>query len=256
MTVKDASSFLKIDAYRVESELLVILSGRLVLENCEASRNRLHSLVSPEITKYYVYMGHLDYVDSSGWGAMVGLKMANNRNRTQMCFLAPSERLLDIFRISKLDSIFDIKLGPEAEMIRTELERAESALFQDSKSGTPSPHQTVSNLTPAGPPSTSSGRSSGGSGDTEALSRDALEYLRAGDYQKAIDTYRKLLQISPGDLSALNNLGVIYEKRAEWYERAVETWKQVLSMSERANDTKHAERARRHLELIEKLRAA
>ena len=89
--------------------------------------------------------------------------------------------------------------------------------------------------------------------EIERLSRDAVEHLRQGDYQKVIDRYLEVLDIDPDDLSALNNLGVVYEKRPEWNGRAVQTWKQVLTLSEKRNDSKHSERARRHLQSLDQL---
>ena len=65
-----------------------------------------------------------------------------------------------------------------------------------------------------------------------------------------IETYLKVLEIDPDDISALNNLGVVYEKRPEWRDKAVETWKRVQELSETRQDEKHADRARRHLKSL------
>lgn len=260
MSLSDSNSTILLDAYQSGQELLVILRGRLVLDNCEAARVRLHSVIDPKIDKYYLYMGELEYVDSAGWGTMVGLKMAANRNRTKLCFLSPTERILDIFRISKLDSIFEIRQGGEAEIIRTKLEQTDNLLWRDSPDESQNFFNTESNMTPY-----HGGTLLSGAGvekldvreqrvEIERLSRDAVEHLRQGDYQKVIDRYLEVLDIDPDDLSALNNLGVVYEKRPEWNGRAVQTWKQVLTLSEKRNDSKHSERARRHLQSLEQLK--
>lgn len=247
-------SQLLIDAYRTRTELLVELTGRLTLENSDSVRKRLHELIEEPLEKFYLYMGGLEYVDSGGWGTMVGLKVAVNRNRARLTFLAPNDRVMDIFRISKLDSIFDIITGGEAESIRKAIERPENLLWRDSPDESQSKFNTEAYFTPY----TEDQVTPGGSGPTESdrgreiaeLSRRAVEYLRFGDYPKVIETYQKVLELDADDISALNNLGVVYEKRPEWRQKAVETWQRVQELSEHRSDFKHADRARRHLKSL------
>lgn len=253
-------SQLLIDAYKTRHELMVELKGRLTLENTETVRKRLHDLIEGHLEKFYLYMGDLEYVDSGGWGTMVGLKVAVTRNRTRLTFLAPNDRVMDIFRISKLDSIFDIITGVEAEAIRKTLQRPENLLWRDSPDESQSRYNTEAYFTPYTEENTptpvgGSSSGSGAGGDSRSreiaeLSRRAVEYLRFGDYPSVIETYRKVLEIDPDDISALNNLGVVYEKRPEWRERAVETWERVRELSEVRQDAKHADRARRHLKAL------
>lgn len=257
MTSSDAASSMLVDAYRSGPDVLVLLKGRLVLGNCEAARERLHKLIQPEVDRIYLYMRELDYVDSAGWGTMVGLKMAANRNRTKLVFLAPNDRILDVFRISKLDAIFDLKGTKEGEAIRATLEKADNLLWRDS----PDEKQTrfaTEGGTGAIPAAVIAPNKEdpAASQEIERLSRDAVEHLKLGDYQKAVDTYEKVLALEPSDLSALNNLAVVYEKRPEWYDKAAHAWSEVLQLSERRGDTKHAERARKHLETLTKMRAS
>lgn len=246
---------LQIDAYRTKTDLLVELKGRLTLENSDTVRKRLHELIQGDIEKFYLYMGELEYVDSGGWGTMVGLKVAVTRNRTRLCFLAPNDRVMDIFRISKLDSIFDIVSGPEAEKIRASIERPENLLWRDSPDESQARFNTEAYFTPYNEDSVTHNparepRVSESSRQIADLSKRAVEYLRFGDYPKVVETYLKVLEIDPLDISALNNLGVVYEKRPEWREKAVETWKRVQELSESRRDIKHADRARRHLDSL------
>jgi anti-anti-sigma factor len=246
-----------LDAYKSGGDILVLLKGRLVLTNCERVRKRLHELLSPEIAQIFLHLGQLEYVDSAGWGAMVGLKMAANRSRVRMCFLSPGERILDIFRISKLDSIFEIKSGAEAEVIRSEIESRSNLLWRDSPDETQNLFITeVSNLTPFAL-QTASGAESPRPEEIERrrslqrLTRDAVEHLKHGRYEKVIEVYQRVLDVDPNDISALNNLAVVYERKPEWRDRALETWKRVVEVSESCNDLKHSERARRHLQALQ-----
>ncbi len=247
-------SQLLIDVYRARNELLVELAGRLTLENSETVRKRLHELIESDLEKFYLYMGGLEYVDSGGWGTMVGLKVAVNRNRTRLTFLAPNDRVMDIFRISKLDSIFDIVTGVQAEAIRKTIERPENLVSRESPDESQSRFNTEAYFTPYTDESiTSVGQRPGvldGGSQIAELSKRAVEYLRFGDYAKVVETYLKVLEIDPDDISALNNLGVVYEKRPEWRQKAAETWERVLMLSEALRDAKHADRARRHLKSL------
>lgn len=246
-----------IDAFQSGDELLVILKGKLVLENCEAARARLTTLLTERVQRVDIYLGRLEFIDSAGWGAMVGLKMLANRNRTRLVFLSPSERVREIFRISKLDAIFEILDGPEAEDRRAALMKRENAVFRESQDESQQNFVTEANY----PTHVTESEALRGPGhprldpriEAATLAGDALEHLRNGSYAKAVELYKRLLEVQPDDLTALNNLGVVYEKRPEWRSDAVATWKRVLRLSEERQDAKHADRARKHLQYLDGL---
>ena len=235
--------------------MLFVLRGRLVLQYCHDTKHRLTALFTPQVDQVYLYLGELQFLDSAGLGLLVGLKMNANKNRTRLVFLAPPSRIEDIFRVSKLDTIFEINSGTEAELICATLRKEEHCVFSDSRSNVNTDAQGSSDsvrsmLTQI-------------SGDDEEISEtsrqarqlcmDAVEYIRQGDYSKAVDAYRRALQIEPENLSALNNLGIVYEKRQDWYAEAAETWRRVMQLSESRGDDKHALRAKKHLESLSKL---
>jgi tetratricopeptide (TPR) repeat protein len=133
-------------------------------------------------------------------------------------------------------------------------------LWSDSRDSRQSQINTgFNNLTPAAPrPAFGAGLTPGEENNTQAgqirqWSADAVEYIRQGDYGRAVDVYQRLLQLDPDNLSSLNNLGVVYEKKPEWYPQAQQIWKRVLELSESRNDEKHAARARKHLESLARL---
>jgi len=256
MAIQDSKTQLYIDAYQSGSEVLVILKGRLVLENESTARRRLQSLLTDKVDKLYLYLGRLEFADSAGWGALVGLKMAANRNRTRLIFLSPTQRILEIFRISKLDSVFEIMTGAEGEIYRSNLVKREHLLWRDTPDESQNQFNTETKFATPHPRDAVFANSTGESirleaqKETEKLNRDAVEHIRHGDYPKAIEIYQKVLELDPEDLSALNNLGVVYEKRPEWQAEAVRIWKRVLELSESRRDLKHADRARKHLEFL------
>jgi len=86
--------------------------------------------------------------------------------------------------------------------------------------------------------------------DIERLSKIAIEELKLGNNSKVIDAYLQVLDIDAEDLSALNNLGVIYEMKPEWKEKAIRIWNRVLKVSQGRHDLTHSERAERHLKSL------
>ena len=253
MPSSNSTSALTIEAFRSNAEVLAMLGGKLVLENCDLARKRLQSLVGPDVEKYFLDMNQLEYVDSAGWGTMVGLKMVTNRSGIQMSFLSPSPRVLDIFHISKLDSVFEVVMGAEAEVIRTSLQKPELLLWREAPDqkqvGTSAEGLRFSGSLPG---SDTENKRSARNADIERLSKIAIKELKLGNNSKVIDAYLQVLDIDAEDLSALNNLGVIYEKRPEWKEKAIRIWNRVLKVSQGRHDLTHSERAERHLKSLER----
>jgi anti-anti-sigma factor len=243
----------EIDAYRKGSELFVILRGRLVLSYCQDAKARLGSLVTAQTEQFYLHMADLNFLDSAGLGVMVGLKMTANKSHAHLVLLSPPQRIQEIFRVSKLDTIFEIRTGTEAEVLATSMMQPEYCLWRDSKDDRQEQYNTQADFLPRNSQLTMID----GGGENEARVRqiceEAVELIRRGDYPRAIENYRSALALDPNNLSALNNLGIVYEKDPKWYAQAVETWRRVLELSERKGDEKHAGRARKHLETLTKL---
>jgi anti-anti-sigma factor len=256
----------EIDAYRKGQELLIVLRGRLVLRYCQDVKTRLSSLFSSQLSRVYLYLAELSFLDSAGLGLLVGLKMQANRSNASLVFLSPPARVEDIFRVSKLHAIFEIQTGPEADVLYASIKKDEYCLWRDSRDA----QQALFNTEQ---PTTSGG--GGGSAAAHQLNitqlpshatptdeldarvhrhcSDAVDAIRQADYDKAVEAYRQALSLDPENLSALNNLGVVYEKKPEWYALSIETWRSLLDVSTRMRDDKHAERARKHIESLSKL---
>jgi len=250
---------LEIDAYRQGHELLVILRGRLVLKHTQEAKARLTSLFLPQVDTIYLYLGDMTFLDSAGLGVLVGLKMSANKNRARLMFLSPQQRVEDIFKVSKLDTIFEIRTGSEAELIKASLQKEENCLWRDSKDTRQrsfntevdfGPEEGHGNLTAI---SEAVGVDSETARTVQKACQEAVDYIKQGDYPKAISAYLRALKSDPENLSALNNLGIVYEKRPEWYPRARQIWQQVLDLSRQHKDDKHTQRAQKHLDLLAKM---
>jgi anti-anti-sigma factor len=251
------SKELEIDAYRQGHELFVVFRGRLILKHAQETKARLSGLFLPQVDTMYLHLGELTFLDSAGLGVLVGLKMSANKNRTRLVFLSPPPRVEDIFKVSKLDTIFEIRSGAEAEMIVNNLKKDDLCLWRDSKDVRQRSFNTEADFMKGEAPVNLT--QIPGDGDSEAgravqkACNEAVECIKQGDYQKAISAYLRALKFEPENLSALNNLGIVYEKRPEWYPRARQIWLQVLDLSRQRGDPKHVQRAEKHLELLAKM---
>ena len=251
MALKPISSLI-IDTYRSGAELLVILEGKLVLENSEAARCELETLLEGDLDTVYFHLGKVQYVDSGGWGAMVGLKVAANRHKISLCFLSPNDRVLEVFRISKLDTIFDVLESDAADEVAEKIEQPKNLVFRGSRDQRQSKYNTESyfdkpKIQIINAASFETSEKADEEEELRRLSQDAMSLLKAKDYDGVIETYHKLLDLDPLDITALNNLGIVYEKNPDWHSKAIEVWERVLDLSEERRDPKHGERAKRHL---------
>ncbi len=223
----------EIDAYRKGRELFLVLRGQLVLKHCQNTKARLNSLFSPQIDQMYLFLAELNFLDSAGLGVLVGAKMTAHKHRTKLSFLAPQSRVEDIFRVSKLDSIFEVRGGPEAEVIRGQLQRDEHLMWSDRKDSRQSAFSTQDQSSDSSSANADDAldhqpaRGQSVSEDAVAQARhwcgDAVEYIRQDNYAKAVESYQQALQLEPENLSALNNLAIVYEKKPDWYPNALET---------------------------------
>ncbi len=236
-----------------QHEALALLSGRLVNENCELVQQQLRGLIVPPLRRVFIDLAGLEYLDSAGLGALVGLKMIAQRAQAQLFLLNPSPAAAQIFRMARLDAIFEIRAGAEAADL-TAMLIAESPLRSSEPSAPVAPPlKPTRSMNPV--PMTDFTQP-GGDGRVRQLCHAALDHIQRGDYVKAAAAYERARALEPDDLSILNNLALIYEKKQEWYQQARQVWEMVYELSQSRGDERHAARARRRLELLGKLTTA
>ncbi len=236
--------------FQKDDLMLVQLRGRVVLDECDRLKAAVVPRITSETSQVNLDLSRVDFIDSAGLGVLVGMKVSSNKNRAALTLVSPSKGVSDILLVSKLDSIFEIKTGKEAEQVVKALSDEANLL-----SGDPVP--------PAGaqgggqgfqsPPSASAVTASGASSrdQIERLCNSARDHLKLRDYEAAADCYQKVLEIDAEYLPALNNLGIIFEKKPEWRDRAVAQWERVRELSEQRGDQKHLERALKHLSSLQ-----
>lgn len=247
--------------YRAEGSLLVQLSGRIVLDVCDRLKSTIVPRISKEVTQVSLDLSKVEFIDSAGLGLLVGMKVSSNKNRARLALIAPSKNVNEILMVSKLDSIFDIVTGRDAETLRTTLAQPEFLI-----EGEGAPAEKPAAAAPKGPsfqapppmatassaPPKPQGAAAGNKERIEQLCKNAIDYMRQGDYDRAAEAYLGALEIDPNYLTAYNNLAIVYEKKPQWLDKAIAAWEKVLALSEAAGDAKHSERAQKHLQALQR----
>lgn len=275
---------MNIKVYKFKDKLYITLGGRVVLEECDAVKNAILPLIDRSLTQIYVDLEKVTFIDSAGLGVLVGLKMTSNKNKARLILVNPSKGVYDILYVSKLDNIFDITTGKEAEISKQTIIMEENLVkdvsdekeqikessispkipikpvvqqpktVQDIKPATEKPMQPSPIQEPLKAQAITEDKSDKSNQELiDDYCHNAVEYMRQGFYEKAVEEYKKALSINPEYLPALNNLAIVYEKKPSWNSKAIEQWEKVLTISQREGDPKHIDRAKKHLENLRKM---
>ena len=262
---------LDLEIYETQTDLYFLLRGRVVLEECDRLKNACIPLIHKGLEQVVVDLSKVEYIDSAGLGVLVGLKMTSSKNKARIVLLQPARSVSDILYISKLDGIFDIMTGVEADMLKAQLAQPANLFQQAALSGgatsTPPPAEfpkatgstfRAENASVDVASSANHPMRDGGSNNTEGLDLDprekleeycrrAVEFMREGAFASSVEEYRKALALDPLYLPAMNNLAIVYEKQPSTIPMAIEQWEKVMDLSRQRGDQKHLDRAERHL---------
>lgn len=243
MTTRATSGGFEI--FQEGTELLVAMKGRIVLEDLTVLKQNILPRITRAVDSVYIDLKQIDYVDSAGLGLLIGFKMQSKSHGASISLMDPNKSVSEVLAISRIDGIFEILKGKDAAEIRDRL--ANQANLQ--------PDNNTTGMGQDGPmPSITADGKLETSDDAdqtreavEEQCRYAVEAMRQGDYEGSIQYYKTALELDPDYLPALNNLAIVYEKQPTWHPQAVETWNHVLEVSRSRSDTKHMDRAQRHL---------
>ncbi|MGB9691899.1 MAG: anti-sigma factor antagonist [Candidatus Sumerlaeaceae bacterium] len=112
---------MELEIYQLRSDVYILLRGRIVLEECERLKSACLPLIRKGIDQVYLDLSKVEYIDSAGLGVLVGFKMTASKNRARIVLIQPSRPVADILYISKLDGIFDILTGAEADLLKAQM---------------------------------------------------------------------------------------------------------------------------------------
>lgn len=248
---------MEIRLFEATGNLLVKLKGRIVLDECDRLKSTIVPAITAQVRQVNLDLAEVDFIDSAGLGVLVGIKVSSKKHGADLALISPSRAVSDILVVSKLDSIFSLITGPEAQELTRNLAQPQ---FERASGANQSPQALRSPAMPVMPASAPAfnpaAGGQGGNSPKERIDRyckDAVEHMKRGDYESAVGCYVEALKIQPEYLPALNNLAIVYEKKPQWQQEAIAAWQKVLDISTRNNDQKHIDRAQKHLQNLTRL---
>ncbi len=252
---------------QIDNNLVLFLKGRLMLNQCRQLKETVITRLNPTIKNIYIHLKAVDFIDSAGLGLLVGIKMSANKVNAQTYLIAPKSEVKTLFAVAKLDMIFKIidseDLVPDKELLkkaRAKLEN-DTAVFggkesaeiteithKDGNSITNDPKHPIQDNNPS-----NEDRKEWKKEIVLKCCREALSYLNEGKLYKAVQNFKNALRHDPTYLPARNNLALLYEKKSQWYEQALEEWETLLTVARELDETKYIERAEKHIEKLRKV---
>lgn len=99
-------SDLILEAVTTPEEILIRCSGRIVSSTAGSFQTKVRSLI-PEAKSVVLDLTDVRQIDSSGLGALVSVYMSARRRGCALKLINLSQRLHELFRITKLSSVFE-----------------------------------------------------------------------------------------------------------------------------------------------------
>ncbi len=99
------ASELKLETEKTPSEITVRVTGRVTSATSTTLANTVRDLV-PESKRVVLDLTNVDYIDSSGLGALVNIYMHARKANCDLELTNQKPRIRDLFRTSNLDSVF------------------------------------------------------------------------------------------------------------------------------------------------------
>lgn len=101
---------LSIGTREVSHVTILDLSGRIVLgDEIDDLRSAIRNLIDEGKKKIILNLAEIDYIDSSGVGALVGGYTAVRNAGGELKLLNLSQKVHDVLHVTKLYTVFDIR---------------------------------------------------------------------------------------------------------------------------------------------------
>jgi anti-sigma B factor antagonist len=98
----------------VSDHTVLEIGGEIDVYTAPRLRERLIEMVGTGEKSVVVDLGRVEFLDSTGLGVLVGAHRRLRANAGSLTLVCPHERLLKIFRITGLDSVFEIHKSIES----------------------------------------------------------------------------------------------------------------------------------------------
>jgi anti-sigma B factor antagonist len=89
-------------------------TGELTIESADAFREMFTQLLDSGITQFFVGLGSLHYIDSTGLGSLVRLNREVKARDGTLRFYNPAPPVRDIFELTHLDKVLELAETREA----------------------------------------------------------------------------------------------------------------------------------------------
>ncbi len=97
---------LQLSTEKKSEEIIVHGAGRITSATSDLLQSTIRGLI-PEAKRIVLDLAEVNYIDSSGLGALVGVYMAANRAHCDLELANPKQRIKDLFKMSRLASVFE-----------------------------------------------------------------------------------------------------------------------------------------------------
>ena len=87
----------------------VSLQGELDVSTADKLKEHLHNLADENILDMKINLENLDYIDSTGLGAMIGVLKKLKTDNKEIYIINPKSNVKKIFTITGLDKIFKVE---------------------------------------------------------------------------------------------------------------------------------------------------
>ena len=87
----------------------VSLQGELDVSTADKLKEHLHYLADDNILDLKINLENLDYIDSTGLGAMIGVLKKLKTDNKEIYIINPKSNVKKIFTITGLDKIFKVE---------------------------------------------------------------------------------------------------------------------------------------------------
>jgi anti-sigma B factor antagonist len=101
---------LQLSTEKKADETTVHGSGRITSATSDLLRSTIRSLI-PDSKRIVLDMTEIDYIDSSGLGALVSVYMTASRAQCDLELANPKPRIRDLFELTRLAAVFESRGG-------------------------------------------------------------------------------------------------------------------------------------------------
>lgn len=117
-----------VTVYRNGGSTLIRVNGPMNREVIDYLRALRSDLFTPQMRDFYLNLGGLEWLDSAGLGLVVGFSSAARQQNAAFYLFKPSDRVLEQFRMSRLDRILQFIESPRTGEVEEALVKPEFLL--------------------------------------------------------------------------------------------------------------------------------